>query len=389
MTAASPRVAYASRFLAFPPRDGGAVRTYEIVRALREHGIDAILIAPRPASYSEGDTPEWVRLFDPAVTHFDRVRRKASAFRTGLPLSSSSGLSRTMGRHVAEARQEGRVIIVAAPAGLANEPRRDWSTTIVDSHDLALIRAERILATRRAARFEIRRAEQFEKKALRQARAYLVCSELERHTALDAVPSANVHVLANGVSDKLEPLPLPRAPRAYFVGKLDYPPNSEGLNWLAREIWPLVIDQLPEAELLVAGSGAMPHSVCAALRACRGVSLLGEVESVATLQREARLLVAPLLTGGGTRLKILEACASARAVVTTPIGSEGLDLPAFVPTSRLAIEFARATARRLTDDTLVEWERQALFEWVGDKRWTRIVGDALVPLLSRVQVVSA
>ena len=218
---------------------------------------------------------------------------------------------------------------------------------------------------------------------MRRSSAFLVCSEIERRAALTAVPEANVRVLENGVSDEqLRPSPIPCAPRAYFVGMLDYRPNYEGLHWLATHVWPLVAREVPNAELLVAGSRALPAAVLEALRAHSGITFLGEVESVAAVQRDARVALVPILSGGGTRLKLLEAAAGGRAVVTTPIGAEGLDLPGFVTLCSTAEEFAQATVRRLVDDSLARREGEALADWAAGMRWEMLVRRTLLPILA-------
>jgi glycosyltransferase involved in cell wall biosynthesis len=195
-------------------------------------------------------------------------------------------------------------------------------------------------------------------------------------------------VLPNGISARTIS-PVPEEPRAYFVGKLDYAPNYEGLQWLTTEVWPLVRRELPGAELLVAGSGALPPAVAATVASSSGVSLLGEVDSIDELQRRARVALVPILTGGGTRLKLLEACAGGRAIVTTPVGGEGLELPGFVAVAGTPAGFAQETVRRLRDRALVEREGRALADWVSDKRWDVLVEQTLVPLLRGARAAAA
>lgn len=108
-----------------------------------------------------------------------------------------------------------------------------------------------------------------------------------------------------------------------FCGSLDYLPNKEGLSWFCREVFPLVLDAVPDARLLVVGRGD-PGPELTALLKHPAIVNHGRVESVAKYYRETALAVVPLLSGSGTRLKLLEAMAYRAPVVATAIGAEGI-----------------------------------------------------------------
>ncbi len=107
-----------------------------------------------------------------------------------------------------------------------------------------------------------------------------------------------------------------------FIGSLDWLPNQEGLEWLLTQVWPRVREQVPEARLHVAGRN-MP----ARFRNWRqeGVVVEGEVPSATAFINAHSIMVAPLFSGSGMRVKILEGMALAKAVVTTPLGLEGIE----------------------------------------------------------------
>jgi glycosyltransferase involved in cell wall biosynthesis len=123
---------------------------------------------------------------------------------------------------------------------------------------------------------------------------------------VDAAPIERVHELANAVG---------------FLGSLDYLPNVEAVQWLANELRP----QLPASvKLHVAGSRAA-ESLRPYLES-RGVIFLGDVPSARTFLESMGVVVAPIFSGGGMRIKILEALVMGKAVVATSIGAEGLDV---------------------------------------------------------------
>jgi glycosyltransferase involved in cell wall biosynthesis len=128
------------------------------------------------------------------------------------------------------------------------------------------------------------------------------------------------------VPNTLPELPRPDVPEEdaiVFSGNLEYQPNVAAVRYFAAEIWPILRARHPGLEWRLAGRN--PHAVERYVRGICGVRILGPVdEAVATLAR-AKAAVVPLQSGSGTRFKILEAWAAARAVISTPRGAEGLD----------------------------------------------------------------
>jgi glycosyltransferase involved in cell wall biosynthesis len=133
-----------------------------------------------------------------------------------------------------------------------------------------------------------------------------------------------------------------------FAGNYTHPPNVDAALWLAEEIVPRVVALRPGAKLLLAGPYAPP-----AVRALNGpaVRFLGQVDDLDPLLRRAAVVMAPVRTGGGMRMKVLHALAHGKAVVTTPRGAEGLigagDPPLAV--AHDAQGLADAAARLLAD----------------------------------------
>jgi len=119
-------------------------------------------------------------------------------------------------------------------------------------------------------------------------------------------------------------------PRLCYVGTLSWHPNVRGLDWFCREVWPHVRDRLPSATLDIAGSGlaADPRGVAVVPESWRrpGIQIRGFVEDLVPLYHGSAALVAPILGGGGIRIKLLEAFRHGVPVVTTPDGASGLPI---------------------------------------------------------------
>jgi len=108
-----------------------------------------------------------------------------------------------------------------------------------------------------------------------------------------------------------------------FVGALGYAPNRDGLRWFLREVWPRLRSETGRRIRLRVVGAPIPAEI--AELTIEGLELLGAVPDLAPLYREATLALAPLHTGGGTRLKLIEAAAYRVPMVATSIAARGLD----------------------------------------------------------------
>ena len=132
-------------------------------------------------------------------------------------------------------------------------------------------------------------------------------------------------------------------PQIAFVGGLDWPPNEAGLRWFVVEVLPHILRAVPEARLAVLARGATTRPWVSENRA---VEILPPEADAPSLFAASRVSVAPLLQGGGVRIKIPESLAVGCPVVATPIGGEGLDLPGLTTTAE-PVAFADACVRHL------------------------------------------
>src|SRR6185312_16617450 len=115
----------------------------------------------------------------------------------------------------------------------------------------------------------------------------------------------------------------PRRPRTMlFLGSFRHMPNQVALDWFTREVLPLILEKLPDARLLVAGSDPPPRH--AFHDPAGAIDLLGFVDDIQPLFATCAVFVCPIRSGSGVRVKLLEAFASGIPVVSTVLGAEGL-----------------------------------------------------------------
>jgi glycosyltransferase involved in cell wall biosynthesis len=113
------------------------------------------------------------------------------------------------------------------------------------------------------------------------------------------------------------------APLVVFVGAMDWEPNVDAVEFFCRDIWPMVRAKVPEAKFRIVGRNPVRR---VQQLADASIEVTGRVPSVIDHLRDAAVVVVPLRIGGGTRLKIYEAMAAGKAVVSTSVGAEGLDV---------------------------------------------------------------
>ncbi|NET33465.1 MAG: glycosyltransferase family 4 protein [Cyanothece sp. SIO1E1] len=159
--------------------------------------------------------------------------------------------------------------------------------------------------------------------AIRQACKTFVCSETDRHYLSKKLRLPGIVTIPNAVPMP-EPQPVPPEPTLLFIGSYTYPPNVDAAEFLIEQIWPQVHQALPSARLLIAG--ASPHNIRGYTTGLAGVEFTGFVDDLDALYRRARVVCCPVRSGGGTRIKLIEAAAYGKAIVSTRIGAEGLNL---------------------------------------------------------------
>jgi glycosyltransferase involved in cell wall biosynthesis len=154
-----------------------------------------------------------------------------------------------------------------------------------------------------------------------------VCVSVEDQAKLASIcPGIETEVIPNGVDlDYFKPEAIDQdRVNLVFTGSMDWQPNEDAVLYFCNHILPLIRAELPEIEFYIVGSN--PSERVLRLRELKGVVVTGSVEDVRPYIADASVYVVPLRIGGGTRLKILQALAMRKAVVSTSIGCEGLNL---------------------------------------------------------------
>jgi glycosyltransferase involved in cell wall biosynthesis len=166
----------------------------------------------------------------------------------------------------------------------------------------------------------------YERSTLRRFHHIIAVSEHDREQMLQMDSQCEITVVPTGVDThkfRVAPASSTNPPRIVFTGSMDWEPNIDAVDYFCAQIWPRIRKEFPEAVFQIVGR--RPAAKVQRL-ASDSVEVTGTVPSVEEYLDKASVVVVPLRIGGGTRLKIFEAMAMGKALISTSIGAEGLDI---------------------------------------------------------------
>jgi glycosyltransferase involved in cell wall biosynthesis len=387
------RILFAGLALPYPPMNGHRLRTWAMVRALADagHRISLVSFAEHD-EISEGLGPlrEACSTVDLVPTPLGSGRealeplRRLQALASLLPYGAwkfrSSEFTRQLERRLC--RQDVDILLCDGVYNMQNLPSGSRVPVVLNKDDVAHVIVRRYLALERRValraygELEARKIARWE--AVTAARAHLVlaCSEIDRLELLALCPTARIAVVPN-VVDTEHYTPGASASDArtvLFQGGMDWHPNRDAVEFFVAEVLPLLRRRAPGVRFRVAGRDPS-EPFRARFAGIDDVEFTGTVPDMRAEIVRATVCVVPLRIGSGTRLKILEAAAMARPIVSTRLGAEGLS---FVDAKDICLaddpaSLARGLAALLADESM----RRSL----GDAARRRVEMDYSQPVL--------
>jgi polysaccharide biosynthesis protein PslH len=158
----------------------------------------------------------------------------------------------------------------------------------------------------------------------------IIMERLESNIDVRLIPNGSDHLkniddVTTLLSSSFEhPVITDNSPTVLFVGNFAYEPNVDAALYFCRDVFPLILKDVPNVKLFLVGN-APPSEICT-LRSNRNIEVSGRVASLIPFYKHADVVVCPLRVGGGVKVKVLEALAHGKAIVSTSIGAQGLDL---------------------------------------------------------------
>ena len=217
-------------------------------------------------------------------------------------------------------------------ASTLNFPRDLTIPTVLFQHNVETLlwqrrsQFEEKWLDRWSAKIEYVKMARFEPLQIKRFHHVLAVSREDSDLMAGVVDPTHISVIPTGVdlsTYRYDPALRVKTPLVVFTGSMDWPPNIDGVAYFCRDIWPHVLAQVPAARFRIVGRN--PHPRVRKL-ASDSIEVTGTVSDIVDYVREAAVLVVPLRMGGGTRIKIYEAMAMGKAIVSTRVGAEGLDV---------------------------------------------------------------
>ncbi|MEO7860653.1 MAG: glycosyltransferase family 4 protein [Nitrospirales bacterium] len=341
------KVMWLGHNLAYPPKGGALQRNYnllrEIARKCEVHVLAFDQPVTRPTNVSPQDclqalsrfcaSAEWVSL---SSSSFGRTRYglAITGIMTGEPYDFAWLRAAQMADKLRNMVEKVSPDVVHVDTlGLAQYlPAIGSSRSVLNHHDVESCkielraRKERNVLLKSYFKMEARKLAAAERRWCPQFDVNAVVSEDEGSVLSQACPGLRVRVVPNGVdTEYFTPRADPGTRTILFCGSMDMHPNQEAMEYFLRQIWPRLVAQVPDVNLQVVGRKP-PEWLNEVARTDPRVQVTGFVDDVRPYFQKAAVCICPILSGGGTRLKILDSLAMGVPVVATSFAASGLSL---------------------------------------------------------------
>ena len=366
------KVLFLSQIVPYPPHGGVLQRGYNLVRELgREARVHLLAfvhpdVLPTEAACRESQVAlskfcEAVEYFPlwPKASPFHRIAGLAVGGVSPRPFSVLAHRSAAFHRRVSELVETKNFDVIHVDTiALAQFLDQRWSIpTVLTHHNIESqlmerrAGAERGLLARLYLRRETRKLLGYEAEKSKTFDVNVFVAQTDEKTLMERVPGLRTAIVPNGVDvEYFTPNQGKDSPALIYTGGMNMFANRDAVMFFLSEIWPLIRKQVPEVRFFAVGQDPPKELLELAARDPQ-IVVTGYVNDVRPLVWDASVYVVPLRVGGGTRLKVLDAMAMGKAMVSTSIGCEGLDV---LPDEHLLIadspeQFADKTVRLLRD----------------------------------------
>ncbi len=403
------RILFLTPQLPYPPHQGTTIRNYNIIANLTSRHEIHLLSFVRSQDEIAGATPlhqlccSIEGILSPRRSPLNRFW---SLFFSPLPDMALRLPSAEFRAKLAAVLRRERFDVVQIEGIEMAQHWMDWRISdtqypisIFDDHNAEYVLQQRAFETdvrqpRRwvAALYSLiqwKKLRRYEAMICRLADGVVAVSEADKSALQQLVPGLNVTIVPNGVDIEFynDQFSMTKSQldighcSLVFTGKMDFRPNVDAVLWFCHEVLPLIREQMPDVHFYIVGQS--PHRHILRLADHPAVTITGYVDDVRSYIARASAYVVPLRIGGGTRLKVLEAMAMGKSIVSTSLGCEGFE--ELVPGQHLSSAdtpegFAQRVIELLGDASLRERLGQAARRFVEERYDWRLI----VPRLERV-----
>ena len=328
------KILFLSRWFPYPTNNGSKVRIYNLLRGLaKHHDVTLLTFADEPGA--SGDAPEIKKICaEVHVVPWHEFNPNSTRARFGFfsvtPRSIIDTFSPEMAGKITQLLKIYNFdLVIASQLSMASyRPYFEKTPAIFEEVEIGLSYGEVYRSSELKKRirhaFTWFKLHRYLSRLLNSFRICTVASEQEQQLLNRnfSLRNGTVEVIPNCVQvgdyENHRSKVVPN--RIVFSGSFRYRPNYDAMLWFVVEVFPYILEEVPDAHLIITGDHAdLP------LPTTENITLVGYVDDIQSMIASSCVSIAPLLSGGGTRLKILEAMAMGTPVVSTSKGVEGLD----------------------------------------------------------------
>lgn len=325
----------------FPLNDGGAIGSYNFIKGYAEAGAEVTVLAMNTAKHFverdklKGSILKYAQLHD---VYVDNRIKPVPALLNLLKSKSyiterfeSGSFERKLVRLLKDNTYDW-VHVDGLPSALYIDVVRQHSNAKISmrAHNVEyniwrrIAQQETNFFKKWYLQLQSERLQNFENEAWRKVDVTLAISREDEQMILADVPNANTIIVPAGwdipeekPTGNNEVFPL------FFIGSFDWMPNLQGMKWFVEEVMPALTKQIPDLRLNVAGK-KIPQEVIN--YQSPNINIVGEVPDAKSFMLANGVMIVPIISGSGIRIKILEAMALGKCVISTTIAAEGLGL---------------------------------------------------------------
>lgn len=331
-----------SNKMPYPPKDGGSIATFSIAKSFAELGHKVTMLAMNTSKhyFSIDDVPQEVSAkieFIGVDVNTDIRPRDAlkNLLFSSIPYNAQRFITKDydeqlkqillqrtfdvihlespyLGPYIRTIRKHSKALVSLRPQNVEHEI---WQRTAAQSGGIRKWYISNL--ARRVKRFEVSMLNNYD--------VMVPITKRDGELFLKLGCKLPMHVSPTGIDAEAYQPEFDNIdyPSLFHLGALDWPPNQEGLKWFFANVWPGILKEYPDLKFYLAGRNAPPYF--SKLNE-PNVVYLGEVDSAHDFIRSKSVMVVPLLSGSGMRIKIIEGMALGKAIITTSIGREGIGI---------------------------------------------------------------
>jgi len=334
-------ILFLTPYLPYPLNNGGLIRVHHLlINIARRHTVTLLCMEPDNSEQTAGI--EIIRKYGINIElvpvsfgqkkKYKRILQLQSLF-SKKPYEYRKYFSDSMQRKIDSCLSNDKYDLLLVEFSQMGYYRLNTSIPkYVDQHNVEYEIMQRTYETERSpvrkllAKFEWKKYEIHEIDNCRKFDTCLTTSSRDAEILKQRLPQIAYHIIPNGVDSEFFQRGKIKINKhlILFTGTISYYPNTEGVMWFYKEIWPLIKKQKPDAQFCIAGKSP-PTEVTQLAKIDENIVVTGAVDDMREYYETAAVVVVPLRVGGGTRLKILEGMSMQKAIVSTSIGAEGIN----------------------------------------------------------------